>query len=163
MSQIDKQLDHIYHRSRIDAQITGMIALVAVMAILSLTIGPKFAPFKVGASMLEPVRFVWVEVEQEWVSEYTLVQTKTFPPIGNMGNIDIREVYPKVVSIVLFISVMAISGFIYKCARRQTRLMNEIYADDPDRPYFRPWSEIRITFWALNFALLFVMLLLFFL
>ncbi len=163
MTQINKQLDHLYHRSRIDAHITGMIVLVVLMAILSLTIGPKFAPFKVGAKLLEPVRFVWVEVEQDWVTEYALVQTGTFPPIGNKGNIDIREVYPKVVSLVLFIGVMAVSAFIYKCARRQTRLMNQIYVDDPERPYFRSWSEIRITFWALNFVLLFVMMLMFFL
>lgn len=163
VTKVDKQLDHIYHRSRIDAQITGMILLVAVVAILALTIGDKFAPFKVGAKMLEPVRFVWVEMEYEWVTERTLVQTGTFPPMDNKGNIDIREIHPQVVCIVLFLSVMAISGFIYKCARRQTALMNQIYADDPERPYYRPWSEIRITFWALNFALLFVMLLLFFL
>ncbi len=163
MTKIDKQLDHIYHRSRIDAQITGMIVLVGIMAILSLTVGPKFAPFKIGAKLLQPQRYVWVEMEQEWVTENTLVNTGTFPPIENKGAVDIREVYPQVVSLVLFISVMAISGFVYKCARRQTRLMNQIYADDPDRPYYRPWSEIRITFWALNFALLFVMLLMFFL
>lgn len=163
MTQIDRQLDHIYHRSRIDAQITGMIALVAVMAVMSLTIGHKFAPFKLGAKMLEPVRYVWLEREHEWVTEQKLVETEQFPPIGNKGNIEIREIYPKVVSIVLFISVMAISGFIYKCAHRQTRLMNQVYADVPDRPYYRPWSEIRITFWALNFALLFVMVLMFFL
>ncbi|HNO79616.1 MAG TPA: hypothetical protein PKN33_16320 [Phycisphaerae bacterium] len=163
MTKIDKQLDHIYHRSRIDAHITGMIILVTLMAILSLTIGPKFAPFKVGARMLDSVRYVWVEADQEWVTEHTLVRSGTFPPIGNRGETDIREVYPKVVSLVLFIGVMAVSGFIYKCARRQTRLMNQIYADDPDRPYYRPWSEIRITFWALNFVLLFVMMLMFFL
>ncbi len=163
MTKIDKQLDHIYHRSRIDAQITGMIVLVATVAILAITVGPKFAPFKVGAKLLQPVRYVWVEMEHDWVTEFTLVQSGTFPPYDNKGNVDIREVYPQVVSIVLFIGVMAVSGFIYKCARRQTRLMNQIYADESDQPYYRPWSDIRITFWALNFALLFVLMLLFFL
>lgn len=161
MTQINKQLDLNYHRSRIDAQITGMIALVAVMAILALTIGHKFAPFKLGAKMLEPVRYVWIEQEHDWVTEWALVQTGTFPPPENKGDIEIREIYPKVVSIVLFISVMAISAFIYTCARRQTRLMNQVYDDETDRPYYRPWEDIRITFWALNFALLFVMVLMF--
>jgi len=162
VTQIDKQLDHIYHRSRIDAQIAGMIMLVAIMAILGLTIGNKFAPFRLGARMLEPVRYVWVEQEYDWVTEHTLVRSGTFPPVDNKGNIEIREIYPQVVSIVLCLSVLTIAGFIYTCARRQTHLMNQIYADDPDRPYYRPWSEIRVTFWALDAALLFVLLLLFF-
>ena len=41
----DKMLDHLYHRTRVDAQITGNICLVAIMAILALTCGDKFEPF----------------------------------------------------------------------------------------------------------------------
>jgi hypothetical protein len=66
-----------------------------------------------------------------------------------------KEIYPSSYSIVVvFASVMA-SLFLYSCARRQTYLMNSVYAeDDEDRPYDRPWAEIRVTFWALFLVLL---------
>lgn len=71
-----------------------------------------------------------------------------------------NEIYPISYSIVVvFASVMA-SLFLYSCARRQTYLMNSVYAeDDENRPYDRPWSEVRVTFWALFLVLLGVLFL----
>jgi hypothetical protein len=61
--------------------------------------------------------------------------------------------------VVVFASVMA-SLFLYSCARRQTYLMNSVYAeDDENRPYDRPWAEVRVTFWALFLVLLGVLFL----
>jgi hypothetical protein len=71
-----------------------------------------------------------------------------------------KEIYPVSYSVVVvFASVMA-SLFLYSCARRQTYLMNSVYAeDDESRPYDRPWKEIRVTFWALFLVLLGVLFL----
>lgn len=153
----DKLLDHIYHRTRVDAHITGNILLVAVMAILALTLGAKFQPFRYGAKWLEPVRLVWIEDQQGWALESSLVAGNNFPPAQNRGPVDIREIYPISVSVMLAVGVVAIAYFIYRCARRQTRLMNSVFANEPMRPYERPWEEIRVTFWALNATLAFIL------
>ncbi len=164
----EKMLDHLYHRTRVDAQITGNICLVAIMAILALTCGDKFEPFRFGANWLEPVRLAWVEgtpdpinqnvfIKGSWVLEKTLVRAGNFPPTTNKGPLDVREIQPISLSLVLTIGVFTIAYFIYASARRQTRLMNAVYANEGAPPYQRSWESIRITFWALDITLAFIM------
>jgi hypothetical protein len=151
-------IDHFYHRSRVDAHITGNILLVATVGVLALVAGERFKPFNYGAALFEPVRLVWVERSQDWVRESTLRQSNNFPPQDNRGPADVREICPISYSIVLVLGVGAIAYFIYTCARRQARLMNSVFsASDENRPYDRPWEEIRVTFWALDVALAFIL------
>jgi hypothetical protein len=155
-----KDLDHYYHRSRVDAHISGNIAFVAVVAVLALTVGERFKPFQHGARMLEPSRLVWLEREQAWFPERILVDRNDFPPALNRGELCTREIYPISLSIVFVMGCLAVAGFIYACARRQTYLMSAVFADQPDMAYQRPWREVRVTFWALDVVLLFVLLIL---
>ena len=157
IKEMVKFRDHDYHRSRVDAHITGSVLFVALMAILGLTIGDKFRPFHYGASWLEPARLIWVEQDQGWTTEAKLVELGTYPPAGNQGPVVTADIYPIVLSVVVTLGSIAIAYFIYAAARRQTRLMLAVYADAPDRPYQRPWSEIRVTFWALDLLLLFIL------
>jgi hypothetical protein len=69
----------------------------------------------------------------------------------------IREIYSISLSIMVVLSVAAVAYFIYRAARRQTRLLNAVYASEPSSPYQRPWEEIRVTFWALDATLAFIM------
>jgi hypothetical protein len=52
---------------------------------------------------------------------------------------------------------LAAALFIYRCAHRQAGLMIALFGTGPDAPYQRPWCEIRVTFWALDIATLFVL------
>lgn len=152
----DKMADHLYHRGRVDSHITGNIILVATVAILALTIGDRFKPFRYGAEWFEPVRLVWMEEQRAWMLEPSLVRDGNYPPAENNGPVVLKEIYPISLSIVLGIGVLAIAYFIYTCARRQTLLMNQVFADETDKPYERPWREIRVTFWALDVVLAFI-------
>jgi len=58
---------------------------------------------------------------------------------------------------VLVVGVAAICYFIYSCARRQARLMTSVFGSEEHRPYDRPWEEIRVTFWALDVAMAFIL------
>ncbi len=167
----DKMLDHLYHRSRVDAQITGNICLVAIVGVLALTLGEQFEPFRYGANWFEPVRLVWVETMADsdvrntanqtgrgtWVLEQTLHVAGNFPPAQNRGPLFVRVIRPVSLSVVLVIGTLAIAYFIYASARRQTRLMNAVFANDSDMPYQRRWEEIRVTFWALDVTLAFIL------
>jgi len=153
----EKILDHIYHRTRVDAQITGTIVLVAGMAILALAAGDGFKPLQPGAEMFETARLVWVEDERGWVDEKKLIEAGNFPPVSNRGPLDVREIQPISVSIIVVVGALAVAYFLYAAARRQTRLMNAVYASEPNHPYQRPWEEIRVTFWALNVVLAFIL------
>ncbi|MCB9849081.1 MAG: hypothetical protein H6817_00080 [Phycisphaerales bacterium] len=152
-----KIVDHLYHRTRIDAQITGTIILVAGMGVLALLMGDHFKPLQPGAEMWDYSRLVWVEAERGWVVERKLIEAGNFPPVTNHGNLEVREIQPISVSIIVVLGTFAVSYFLYASARRQTRLMNAVYANDPGKPYQRPWEQIRITFWALNVVLVFIM------
>jgi hypothetical protein len=140
----------------VDAHITGNILLVALVATMALLTGSKFKPFRFGAEWFEPVRLVWVEEGEQWVLERTLVQTGNFPPASNKGPVAVQEIYPISLSLVLGIGIAVIAYFIYTCAKRQTQLMVSVFAGEADRPYDRPWDEIRVTFWALDVALAFI-------
>ena len=71
-----------------------------------------------------------------------------------------KELHPGVYSLVVVLGSMFAAYFLYRCARRQARLMLAAYpANDPNRPYDRPWSEIRVTFWAMFVVLLGVLFL----
>ncbi len=157
--EVSRLEDHNYHRSRVDAHITGNIVFVAAMVVMALLIGDQFKPFQHGAKWLDPVRLVWVERDQDWVAESILVDSATFPPVDNTGPVITVMIYPIVLSAVLVLGSLAIAYFIYTAARRQTRLMHDVYAGAADRPYDRPWNEIRVTFWALDVALLFALFL----
>lgn len=150
-----KYLDHSYHRSRVDAHISGMIGLVALIAVLALTIGHEFKPFQPGAEWLEPVRLVWVESEGGWMPQRKLVELGNYPPATNRGPLQTHDIQPIVVSIVIILGTLAASYFVYRCARRQTSLMNSVFTDGA--AYQRPWEEIRVTFWGLNVTLLFIL------
>lgn len=154
----DKMLDHIYHRTRVDAHITGNILLVATVAVLALTIGDRFRPFRYGARWIEPVRLVWLE-EGDWVLESSLVQADNFPPAQNNGPVEVREIQPITTSLVLTVGILAIAFFIYRCARRQAMLLNAVFANEPNKPYERTWEELRVTFWALDAVLIFALIL----
>jgi hypothetical protein len=57
--------------------------------------------------------------------------------------------------------VLAAAFFIYRAARRQVYLLKKVYeGHDEQRPYERDWPEIRVTFWALDIVLLFLLFLL---
>jgi len=152
-----QQLNHAYHRGRVDVHIQGAIAFTVMMAVLALIIGDKFEPFHPGVRLLQPVQLIWAEEEQGWVSQSTLIASGNFPPAGNRGPVLLREIYPACLSIMLVIGTLAVAYFLYVCARRQTRLMLEACRNDPDPPYQRAWKELRVTFWALNVALAFVL------
>ena len=153
----EKVLDHLYHRTRVDAQITGTIILVAGMAVLALAVGDRFKPLHPSARMFDYARLVWVEDQQGWVDEKKLIDTGNFPPQSNRGTLDEREIQPISVAVVVVIGVFAVAYFLYVPARRQTRLMNAVFAHEPGHPYQRPWNEIRVTFWALDAVLAFIM------
>lgn len=153
-----KHLDHAYHRSRVDAQILGMITLVTIVAVLALTLSDRFQPFEPGAKWWEPVRLIWLEKQQSWLPEKTLIDTNDFPPSQNLSNvITAQQIYPRSTCLVLVIGVLAVAHFTYRCARRQTNLMNSVFGDHASASYQRPWEEIRVTFWALNATLLFLL------
>jgi len=153
----DKMLDHLYHRTRIDAQISGCIILVAGMAVLALTIGDRFEPLHPSARWIDYARLVWVEDGNDWVDERKLIDTGNFPPVSNRGPLEVREIQPISVSLVVVIGALASAYFLYTAARRQTRLMNSVFANEPGQPYQRPWEEIRVTFWAMNTVLAFIL------
>ena len=153
-----KHLDHAYHRSRVDAHIGGQIVLVTIVAILALTLSERFQPFADGADWWQPVRMVWLEKQQSWLPERTLIDTHDFPPSQNLSSTIVSNVlYPRSTCAVLVIGVLAVAYFSYRCARRQTRLMNSVFADQGGAAYQRPWEEIRVTFWALQATLLFLL------
>lgn len=152
----EKALDHQYHRSRVDAQITGNIMLVATLGVLAILIGDRFEPLHPSARVFETSRLVWVEEEDGWIDERKLIETGNFPPVSNRGPLEVREIQPISIAVMLIIGVFATAYFLYTAARRQTRLMNAVYSNDPAHPYQRPWEEIRITFWALDIALAFI-------
>lgn len=154
-----KYLDHAYHRSRIDAHIGGLIMLVTIVAILALTLSEKFQPFEPGADWWEPVRQVWMEKEQSWLPEAKLIEVNNFPPAGNRNAVlTTRNIYARSTCLILIIGTLAVFYFSYQCAKRQTTLMNSVFVDQGDGAYQRPWSEIRVTFWALGATLLFLLL-----
>jgi hypothetical protein len=153
----ERMIDHLYHRTRIDAQITGTIALVAGMAVLALIIGSRFEPLHPSAQTFDFTRLVWVEAEGGWVDERKLIETGNFPPVTNRGPLEVRQIQPISISIVIVLGALAVAYFLYTAARRQTRLMNAVYANEPGTPYQRPWEEIRVTFWALDVVLLFIL------
>jgi len=65
------------------------------------------------------------------------------------------EIHPTSYSVVFVFAVLAGSWFLYRCARRQAMLMLSVYhEEDENRPYDRPWEEIRVTFWGLLLVLL---------
>jgi len=152
-----KHLDHAYHRSRVDAHINGQIILVGVVAFFAFTAGGKFQPLQHGARLWEPTRMVWVERQQSWMPEQKLIELNDFPPTGNVGPIVVQEIYPISVTVAVVIGVLVCSYFVYRCARRQTRLMNSVFGNARDDVYQRGWKDIRVTFWALNVALLFAL------
>ncbi|HRX85382.1 MAG TPA: hypothetical protein P5572_10225 [Phycisphaerae bacterium] len=152
----EKALDHLYHRSRVDAQITGNIMLVGLLAVLAIAVGDRFEPMHPSAKLFDTSRLVWVENESGWIDERKLIETGNFPPASNHGTLDVREIQPISISIILAIGTFAAAYFLYTSARRQTRLMNAVYSNDPAHPYQRPWEEIRITFWALDIVLAFI-------
>ena len=61
-----------------------------------------------------------------------------------------KEIYAGSYSVVVVLAALGAAYFLYGCARRQAYLMLSVYGeDDKDRPYDRPWEEVRVTFWAL--------------
>lgn len=154
-----KYLDHAYHRSRVDAHIGGLILLVTIVAIFALTLSEKFQPFEPSVDWWEPVRQVWIERQQSWLPESKLIELKDFPPSSNINKVmTIRTVYPRSTCLILAIGVLAVFYFSYRCAKRQTMLMNSVFVEQGNGAYQRPWAEIRVTFWALGATLLFLLL-----
>ncbi len=153
----EKILDHIYHRTRVDAQITGSVLLVGLMAVLAVTIGDRFEPLHPGANLFESAWLVWVEHDQTWVTQSRLLESGNFPPPDNQGPLITREIAPISISMIVVLGALAAAFFNYLCARRQTRLLNSVYANEPNPPYQRPWREIRMTFWALDLVLAFIL------
>ena len=152
-----QEMNHAYHRSRVDVHIQGAIWFTVAMAVLALAVGDKFRPFHPGARLLEPVQLVWAEEEQGWVAQSTLIASGDYPPVRNKGPVLLQETYPTCISIMLVVGALAVAYFLYVCARRQTKLMLDACKDDPDPPYQRTWQELRVTFWALDIALAFIL------
>jgi hypothetical protein len=245
-----KQLDHAYHRSRVDAHIGGSIAFILFMLALTFLVGDKFEPFQQDASFWEPTLLVWRADTNAWIAAYPVLDyetgeawqrraasyspedaatesapdapasgivgyamrttgdlaapspdrtsnspaepeeppkpdedtpgeaepdeaeaaaipeaagsgpTETTTAARSLSPVITKELYPGVYSLVVVLGSLFAAYFLYRCARRQARLMLAAYpANDPNRPYDRPWSEIRVTFWALFVVLLGVLFL----
>jgi len=252
-----KQLDHAYHRSRVDAHIGGSIVFILFLLALTFRVGDKFEPFQQGASFWDPTLLGWRADTNAWLPAYPVVNfetgeawqrraaayspengeaesTRNEPASGMVGHamrtsgegphaspaetpdgsaerpklqedspgeakpderepspapqavtadptiapaeaetcpgttvatrshgpVITKELYPGVYSLVVVLGSMFAAYFLYRCARRQARLMLAAYpANDPNRPYDRPWSEIRVTFWGLFVVLLGVLFL----
>jgi hypothetical protein len=74
---------------------------------------------------------------------------------GGSGRRLVREVYPISYSGLLVIGTLLVWAYFYTCARRQADRMLRAAAECKSlRPYDRPWTEIRGTFWALLGVLL---------
>ncbi|MBN1514453.1 MAG: hypothetical protein JXB13_20730 [Phycisphaerae bacterium] len=252
-----KQLDHAYHRSRVDAHIGGSVVFIFFLLALTFLVGDKFEPFQQGASFWEPTLLTWRADSNAWIPARGVLdfetsqtwqrrpascapedaspetppttfpagavartirsdeggrQPKPNPPPDNpitptdepgaaehaSGHVEpgmpadseaetpkpapapsepqagtqatittashspiiTKELYPGVYSLVVVLGSLFAAYFLYRCAQRQARLMLSVYpASDPKRPYDRPWSEIRITFWALFVVLIGVLFL----
>ena len=153
-----KARDHAYHRSRVDAQIGGSIGFVLLMLALALLVGDKFQPLQQGADPWSSTLLVWQANTNAWIPLQTALQSQ--PDLGASRAMVTKEIYPGSYFGVVALGSLGAAYFLYSCARRQARLMAAVYApDDPQRPYDRPWSEVRVTFWGLFAVLLGVLFL----
>ena len=152
-----KVFDQAYHRSRVDVQIQGSIFFVMGIGVLALLIGDRFQPFHPGARWTESTHLVWLEQEQDWATEAQLVRSKNYPPSVNTGPLVRKTIYPIRDCVILVLGCVLTAAFTYTCAKRQAALMNAVFRGEVDQPYQRPWEDIRVTFWALDIALLFIL------
>ena len=154
-----KERDHAYHRSRVDAHIGGSIVFVLLMLALAFLVGDKFKPFQQGADMWSSTLLVWRPETNAWMPIHpTILSELTADPHRLMIT---KEIHPRSYSVVVVLGSLGAALFLWRCAYRQARLMLSVYDEnDENRPYDRPWEEIRITFWAL-FIVLFGVLFLF--
>ena len=166
-----KALDHAYHRSRVDSHIGGSIVFIFIVVGLAFIVGDKFKPFQEGADIWASTLLVWQADTNAWVPAYPNVLSELSAPskkykltkegdtltlaANDAAQLITRQVYPRSYSLVVTLGSLIAAFYLYGCARRQTYLMNAVYSeDDEDRPYDRPWEEVRITFWALFVVLL---------
>jgi hypothetical protein len=150
--------DHAYHRSRVDAHIAGSVILILFMGGMAFLVGDKFQPFVDGSEMWRPTVLAWHAEANAWIPAVDMAR-ELDAPVGSAtgkGQLCItKEIYPQSYSLVLGLSGLIASLFLYLAARRQTRLMlASLERNAPDRPYDRTWEEIRVTFWALFLVLL---------
>ena len=154
-----KALNHAYHRSRVDAHMSGSAALILLMLVFAFVGGDRFKPFQQGADMWSSTLLAWHAETNAWIPITSVLQSN--PDAIATGQMITKEIYPRCYSVVVILGSLVAAFFVYGCAARQTRLMRSVYdADDKSRPYDRPWSEIRVTFWAM-FAILLGVLFLF--